>query len=50
MNEEVPEIPAHVMGLEGYGLEVGKFADMLVLQAADPIRSRRCGCARRGSW
>ena len=41
------------MGLEGYGLEVGKFADMLVLQGADPIeavrlRATRLAVIRRG--
>ena len=34
------------MGLEGYGLEVGKFADMLVLQAADPIEAVRLRAER----
>ena len=49
----VTEIPARVMGLEGYGLEIGKFADMVVLQAADPIeavrlRATRLAVIRRG--
>jgi cytosine deaminase len=44
---------AKVMHLEGYGLEVGKNADMVVLQAHDPIeairlRARRLAVIRRG--
>jgi cytosine deaminase len=51
--EAVTTIPAQVMGLEGYGLEVGAFADMVVLQAADPIeavrlRAERLAVIRRG--
>jgi hypothetical protein len=44
--DAVTEIPARVMGLEGYGLEVGKFADMLVSQAADPIEAVRLRATR----
>src|ERR1700678_1240044 len=44
--DAVTEIPARVMGLEGYGLEVGKFADMLVLQAANPIEAVRLRATR----
>jgi cytosine deaminase len=41
------------MGLEGYGLEVGAYADMVVLQASDPIeavrlRAERLAVIRRG--
>ena len=32
---------ARVMGLEGYGLEVGCHADMVVLQARDPLEALR---------
>jgi cytosine/creatinine deaminase len=39
--DAVTAIPARVMGLEDYGLEVGKFADMVILQAADPIEAVR---------
>ena len=51
--DAVTEIPARVMGLEDYGLEIGKFADMVVLQAADPIeavrlRATRLAVIRRG--
>jgi cytosine deaminase len=49
----VTEIPARVIGLEGYGIDVGKFADMVILQAADPIeavrlRATRLAVIRRG--
>jgi cytosine/creatinine deaminase len=44
--DAVTEIPARGMGLEGYGLQVGKFADMLVLQAADPIEAVRLRATR----
>jgi cytosine deaminase len=51
--EAVTDIPARVMGLEGYGLKVGAFADMVVLQANDPIeavrlRAERLAVIRRG--
>jgi len=51
--DAVTEIPARVMGLEDYGLEIGAFADMVVLQAADPIeavrlRATRLAVIRRG--
>jgi len=51
--DAVTEIPARIMGLEGYGLAVGKNADMVVLQAADPIeavrlRATRLAVIRRG--
>jgi cytosine deaminase len=49
----VTEAPARVMGLEGYGLHVGAFADFVLLQAADPIeavrlRAERLAVVRRG--
>src|ERR1700721_1296414 len=37
--DAVTEIPARVMALQGYGIELGCFADMVVLQAADPIEA-----------
>ncbi len=45
--------PAKAMGLEGYGLAVGCNADMVLLQAADPIeairlKARRLAVIRRG--
>jgi cytosine/creatinine deaminase len=51
--EAVTTNPAKVMHLDGYGLEVGSNADMVVLQAHDPIeairlRARRLFVVRRG--
>ena len=37
----VTEFPAKIMGLEGYGLEKGCNADIVILQAADPIEALR---------
>ena len=37
----ITETPAQVLGLEGYGLEPGCNADMVVLQAADPVEAIR---------
>jgi len=37
----VTEIPAAILGLEGYGLEKGCNADLVILQAADPIEALR---------
>jgi cytosine deaminase len=37
---------AKVMGLEGYGLAPGCFADMVVLQAGDPVEALRLKPAR----
>ncbi len=51
--EGVTEAAARVMGLEGYGLQVGANADFVLLQAADPIeavrlRAERLSVVRRG--
>ncbi|MGA2484919.1 MAG: amidohydrolase family protein [Roseiarcus sp.] len=51
--DAVTEIPARILGLDGYGLAVGCNADMVVLQAADPIeavrlRAPRLAVIRRG--
>jgi cytosine deaminase len=45
--------PAKIMHLDGYGLDIGRNADMVVLQAHDPIeairlRARRLAVIRRG--
>jgi len=37
----VTEIPAGILGLESYGLEKGCNADLVILQAADPIEALR---------
>jgi len=42
----VTENAARVMGLEGYGLEPGCHADMVVLQASDPIEAIRLRATR----
>ena len=44
--DAVTEIPARILGLEGYGLAVGCNADMVVLQAADPIEAVRLRASR----
>ncbi len=44
--DAVTETPARILGLEGYGLEIGKNADMVVLQAADPIEAVRLRATR----
>jgi len=37
----VTEIPAAILGLEGYGLEKGCDADLVILQAVDPVEALR---------
>jgi cytosine deaminase len=37
----VTEIPAKIMGLDGYGLEKGCHADFVLLQAKDPVEAIR---------
>ncbi|MFQ3585369.1 MAG: amidohydrolase family protein [Cyanobacteriota bacterium] len=37
----VTENPARILGLEGYGLQPGCYADVVVLQAADPVEAIR---------
>ena len=44
--DAVTEIPARILGLEGYGLAVGAHADMVLLQAADPIEAVRLRATR----
>ena len=44
--DAVTEIPARILGLDGYGLKVGAYADMVVLQAADPIEAIRLRAPR----
>jgi cytosine/creatinine deaminase len=39
--------PAKIMGLQGYGLDVGCNADFVVLQARDPIEAIRMRATRR---
>ncbi|MGH7185240.1 MAG: amidohydrolase family protein, partial [Pseudomonadota bacterium] len=42
----VTENPARILGLEGYGLAPGCFADLVVLQAPDPIEALRLKATR----
>lgn len=44
--EAVTTHPARIMGLEGYGIEVGCHADLVLLQARDPIEAIRLKAAR----
>jgi cytosine deaminase len=44
--EAVTTVPARILGLEGYGLNVGCNADLVVLQAKDPIEAIRLRAAR----
>ncbi|HEY0293476.1 MAG TPA: amidohydrolase family protein [Hansschlegelia sp.] len=44
--DAVTAIPARIMGIDRYGLEVGANADFVVLQAADPIEAIRLKAAR----
>ena len=37
----ITEVPAAIMGLEGYGLEKGCNADLVILQASNPIEAIR---------
>jgi cytosine deaminase len=52
--EAVTENGAKALNLEGYGIAAGKNADLIVLQAADPIealrlRANRLQVIRRGA-
>jgi cytosine deaminase len=44
--EAVTTVAARIMGLEAYGLDVGCNADLVVLQARDPIEAIRLRAAR----
>jgi len=44
--EAVTLAPAKILGLEGYGLEVGCHADLVMLQARDPIEAIRLKAPR----
>src|ERR671922_1181204 len=49
----VTENPARILGLDGYGIAPGKNADLVILQAADPVeairvRATRLAVLRRG--
>ncbi|MGA1634749.1 MAG: amidohydrolase family protein [Gemmobacter sp.] len=42
----VTEVPARIMGLEGYGLRPGAVASLVVLDAGDPVEALRLRAAR----
>jgi len=44
--DAVTHIPAQILGLEGYGVAVGAHADLVLLQAADPIEAVRLRATR----
>ncbi len=44
--EAVTTVPASILGLTGYGLAVGCFADFVLLQASDPIEALRLRATR----
>ena len=46
----VTETPAQLLGLEGYGLAPGCHADMVLLQARDPVEALRLGATRLKVW
>jgi cytosine deaminase len=43
----VTETPARILGLDGYGLEVGRHADLVLLDAGSPVEAIRLRAARR---
>ena len=44
--EAVTAVPAGILGLDGYGLEPGCRADMVILEARDPVEAIRLRAAR----
>ena len=44
--DAVSTTPARILGLDGYGLEVGKKADLVLLQARDPVEAIRLRATR----
>ena len=44
--DAVTTTPARILGLEGYGLDVGCRADLVLLQAGDPVEAIRLRAAR----
>ncbi|MBP1206872.1 cytosine deaminase [Duganella sp. 1411] len=45
--EAVTTTPARILGLEGYGIAVGNHADLVLLDAADPVEAIRLRAARQ---
>ncbi|MVW72021.1 MULTISPECIES: amidohydrolase family protein [unclassified Bordetella] len=48
--EAVTTAPAKIMGLDELGIEVGKRADMVLLQAGDPVEALRLRATRLHVW
>ncbi|RMX05041.1 cytosine deaminase [Corticibacter populi] len=48
--EAVTTTPAAIMGLQGYGVEVGAKADFVLLQARDPVEAIRLRATRLKVW
>lgn len=44
--DAVTTTPARILGLEGYGLDVGCRADLVLLQAGDPVEAIRLRATR----
>ncbi len=44
--DAITSTPARILGLEGYGLDVGCHADMVILQARDPVEAIRLRATR----
>jgi cytosine/creatinine deaminase len=42
----VTDTPASILGLHGYGIVAGRHADMVLLQARDPVEAIRLGATR----
>jgi cytosine deaminase len=43
----ITETPARILGLEGYGIAPGCHADLVLLDAGDPVEAIRLRAARR---
>ena len=48
--EAVTTTPAQILGLDGYGLEVGCHADLVLLQARNPAEAIRLRATRLKVW
>jgi len=48
--EAVTGTPARILGLEGYGIAAGCHADLVLLQARDPVEALRLRATRLKVW
>jgi len=48
--DAVTSTPASILGLEGYGIAPGCKADLVLLQATDPVEAIRLGATRLRVW